>query len=307
MSYIVRTHHLSKSFGAKEIVTDVNLRIERGEIYGFLGPNGAGKTTVMRMLMNLVKPTSGEVELFGEKLTPNSVEVFKRIGSLIETPVFYDHLTAEQNLEIHCAYMGYHNKNAIAEVLDWLQLRNTGNKRVKEFSLGMKQRLAIARAIATKPELLILDEPINGLDPAGIKDMRDLFHMLSSQYRMTLLISSHLLSEIEQVANQIGIIQNGKLVEELSMDSLRLRSTDYIELTTPDIRKAAFVLENTLKISNFKMMDNHLIRIYGPGLSQSAISKALILNDVAIETINRRQTSLEEYFLQQTESGERHD
>lgn len=306
MSYIVSTRHVTKVFKGKEVVSDVSMNIPEGQIYGFLGPNGAGKTTFMKMLLNLVKPTSGEMELFGERLTPSSVEVFKRIGSIIEYPIFYDKLTAKDNLELHCEYMGLYNPKAISDALELVKLTSVDGKAVGEFSLGMKQRLGMARAIVTKPELLILDEPINGLDPAGIKDFRDLFQMLSQEYRMTLFISSHLLSEIEQVADTIGIIQNGILKEEVSMNDLKNRSSDYIEIVTPDCRKAVFILENNLKIKNFKVIGDHTIRIYQVGISQPEVSKALILNDIAIESIHQKRTSLEEFFIDQTGGGEQY-
>lgn len=164
----------------------------------------------------------------------------------------------------------------------------------------------MARALVTKPELLILDEPINGLDPAGIKDFRDLFHMLSKEYNMTLFISSHLLSEIEQVADTIGIIQNGVLKEEASMNDLKTRNLGFIEIVTPDCRKAVFVLENSLNIHNFKVIGDDTIRIYQSDVSQPEISKTLILNDVTIESIHHKRTSLEEYFIDQTGGGEKY-
>lgn len=306
MSYIISTRNVTKVFNGKEVVSDVSMNISQGQIYGFLGPNGAGKTTVMRMILNLVKPTSGEIELFGETLKTSSVEMFKRIGSIIEYPIFYDKLTAKENLEIHCEYMGLYNKKAINDALELVKLTGVDRKAVAEFSLGMKQRLGMARALATKPELLILDEPINGLDPAGIKDFRDLFHMLSKEYNMTLFISSHLLSEIEQVADTIGIIQNGVLKEEASMNDLKKRNSDFIEIVTPDCRKAVFILENSLNINNFKVIGDHTIRIYQSDVSQPEVSKTLILNDVTIESIHHKRTSLEEYFIDQTGGGEKY-
>jgi ABC-2 type transport system ATP-binding protein len=297
MSYIIQTNQLTKAYKGKEVVSNVNMKIKKGEIYGFLGPNGAGKTTVMRMLTNLVKPTNGEIEVFGEKLTDTSYEILKRMGSIIEYPVFYDKLTARENLELHCEYMGYYDKKAIDRALDLVKLKDIENKSVKEFSLGMKQRLGIARAIITKPELLILDEPINGLDPVGIKELRDLFHMLCREYGITMLISSHILGEIEQIADTIGVINEGKLIKEVSMSEIREQNTEYIELAVNDINRAVYVLEDILKITNFKVIDESRLRIYDSRLSQSEISKAFIMNDVMIEEINKKNHSLEDYFL----------
>ena len=303
MSYILRTNSLIKTFGNEEVVSNVNMNIKKGEIYGFLGPNGAGKTTIMKMITNLIKPTSGEIELFGEKLTDTSYEVLKRIGTIIEYPVFYDKLTGRENLELHLEYMGCHDTKAIDKSLELLNLRNIDKKPVKDFSLGMKQRLGIARAISTKPELLILDEPINGLDPMGIKEIRELLKMLCKEYGITILISSHILGEIEQIADTIGVINNGMLIEEVSMDSIRSRNAEYIEIITKDCEKASYILVNELNISNFRVEDNSLIKIYDLSVPQSIISKTLILGQVNIEGIIKKNNSLEEYFLSLTSNG----
>ena len=303
MLYILKTNNLTKAYNGKEVVSNVNMNIKKGEIYGFLGPNGAGKTTLMKMMTNLVKPSSGEIEIFGEKLTDTSYEVLKRLGTIIEYPIFYEKLTGRENLELHCEYMGYYDKKAIDKALELVNLKNIDNKLVKDFSLGMKQRLGIARAITTKPELLILDEPINGLDPVGIKELRNLFKMLSKEYGITILLSSHILGEIEQMADTIGVINNGRLIEEVSMESIRERNTEYIELVTTDYKKTAYILSNTLNISNFKVIDNSIVRIYAATVPQSIISKTLILNDVIIETITKKNSSLEEYFLNLLNGG----
>ncbi len=305
LKYILKTTNLTKTFKDRNVVSNVNMNIKKGEIYGFLGPNGAGKTTIMKLITNLVKPTEGEIEIFGEKLTNTSYEVLKRMGTIIEYPVFYDKVTGRDNLELHCEYMGYHNKEAIDKALDLVDLKDIENKAVKDYSLGMKQRLGIARAILTKPELLILDEPINGLDPIGIKDMRNLLRMLNKEYGMTILISSHILSEIEQIADTIAVINNGRLVEEVSMEEIRGEKSEYIEIVTKDCSKAAFVLENNLNITNIRVEENTLIRIYDLRLSPNEISKVLILNDVNIEAINKKNNSLEDHFLKLLKDGER--
>jgi len=297
MTYIARTIDVTKTYAGTEVVSNVNMSIKQGEIYGFLGPNGAGKTTMMKMLTNLVKPTVGEIELFGEKLTPTSYELLKRMGSIIEYPFFYDKLSARENLELHCEYMGFYNKKIIDNMMENVGLKDTGKKPVRDFSLGMKQRLGIARALITTPELLILDEPINGLDPVGIKEMRDLFKRLSSEYRITLLISSHILGEIEQVADTVGVIRNGRLVEEISMDSIRGSHSEYIELQTLDPRKATYVMEHQLGLKNYKMIDDHTVRIYDPGVAPSELTGKLIGHGVEIESIFKRAHSLEEHFM----------
>ena len=303
MEYILRTTNLSKKYKDKEVITNVNMNIKKGEIYGFLGPNGAGKTTIMKMILNLVKPSVGEIEIFGEKLNNKSYETLKRLGSIIEYPVFYDKLTGRENLELHCEYMGYYDKSAINKALDLVNLKGIDNKQVKEFSLGMKQRLGIARTIITKPELLILDEPINSLDPIGIKEMRDILKMLNKEYNITILISGHILAEIEQIADTIGIINNGRLIKEVSMESIKENNTEYIEILTKDCIRAAYILENDLHIYNFKVIDNTLLRIYDQNLSQKDISKALILKEVEIEAMSRKNNTLEDYFLNLLNGG----
>jgi len=303
MTYIVKTNQLTKVFDGKEVVSTVNMHVRKGEIYGFLGPNGAGKTTVMKMLTNLTKPTSGDIEIFGEKLTDRSYEVLKRLGTIIEYPIFYEDLTAKETLELHCEYMGYYDKKEISHVLDLVKLTNTEEKRVKDFSLGMKQRLGIARAIITKPELLILDEPINGLDPVGIKEIRELFKMLCKEYGITLIVSSHILGEIEQLADTIGVIKNGRLITEVSMEAVNRSQVDYIEVIVNDGKKAALILESTLNITNFKLIDDNCIRIYESTASQKVLSKTLIEHDIEIEGISKKSSSLEDYFLKLINGG----
>lgn len=303
MTYIVKTNQLTKVFEGKEVVSAVTMHVKKGEIYGFLGPNGAGKTTVMKMLTNLTKPTSGDIEIFGEKLNDLSYEVLKRMGTIIEYPIFYENLTAKETLELHCEYMGYYDKKEIAHVLDLVKLTNTENKRVKDFSLGMKQRLGIARAIITKPELLILDEPINGLDPVGIKELRELFKMLCKEYGITIMISSHILGEIEQLADTVGVIKDGRLMKEVSMDAVNRSQSNYIELIVNDGKKAAFILESELTITNFKLVDDNCIRIYELTASQKVLSKTLIEHDIEIEGISKKTSSLEDYFLKLINGG----
>ncbi len=303
MPYLLKTYNLIKAYNGKEVVSNVNMSVTKGEIYGFLGSNGAGKTTVMRMITNLVKPTSGEIQLFNEKITDKSYEYLKRIGTIIETPIFYEKLTAKENLELHCEYMGFYDKKAIDTALELVNLKGIDGKQVKDFSLGMKQRLGIARAIITKPELLILDEPINGLDPIGIKEMRDLLKMFCREYGSTILLSSHILGEIEQIADTIGVINKGKLMEEVSMESIKESNTEYIELVTNNCRKAAFILSDSLDISNLRIVDNNAIRIYDTRLPQGMISKELIENDIMIDSFTKKSNSLEDYFINLLNGG----
>ena len=300
MTYVVQTNKLTKTIGEKNLVTNVSMHVKKGEIYGFLGPNGAGKTTVMKLLTNLWKPTEGSIELFGEKLTSTSYDVPKRMGCMIEFPTFYEHLSGRENLALHCEYMGYYNTGSIENAMELLGLNNTGKKSVREYSLGMKQRLGLARAVLCKPELLILDEPTNGLDPAGIKQIRDLLRMLCTEYDITIIVSSHILSEIESIANTIGVINRGVLVQEIAMQEITERSLAYIELNVVDTRKASYVLSDKIGIDNFKIVEDRIIRIYDGNISVQELSKALALHDVEMTAIGTKSESLEEYFLKLT-------
>ena len=279
---------------------DVNIHVKKGEVYGFLGPNGAGKTTVMKMLTNLWKPTSGTVALFGKALEKTSYEVLKRMGSIIEFPTFYDHMSGKDNLQLHCEYMGYYNKGSVEEALQMLGLSDAADRPAGSYSLGMKQRLGIARAILCKPELVILDEPTNGLDPAGMKQIRDLFRMLCTEYGMTLMISSHLLPEIESIADTVGVIHHGKMMKEISMKEIAETNTAYIELAVEDTKKAAYVLAEKMQLSNFKIVNDSGIRIYEQGVTTQKISRELMANDVEIASISQHTETLEDYFLKIT-------
>lgn len=303
MQYILQTEHLSKTIDGREIVKDINIHVKKGEIYGFLGPNGAGKTTVMKMVANLWKPTSGSIKLFGEKLSPVSYEVLKRIGSIIEFPCFYEHMSGKGNLKLHCEYMGYYMPGSVEDALEMAGLADAVERPVKKYSLGMKQRLGIARAILCRPELLILDEPVNGLDPAGMKQARDLFKKLSTEYGMSIIISSHILSEIESIADTIGVINRGSLIKEIPIDEVSSMSGTYIWLSVEDVKKAAYILSDKLSLNNFKIMDNNNIRIYDRNITTKEISEKLALDGAGINSIGMESESLEEYFLKITGEG----
>ena len=306
MPFILQTNRLSKKIGSKMLVTDVDIHIRKGEIYGFLGPNGAGKTTVMKMITNLWKPASGTIELFGERLTPKSYDVLKRMGSIIEFPVFYDHMTGRENLQLHCEYMGYYNTGSVENAMQMLNLTDAADQPVRNYSLGMKERLGIARAVMCKPELLILDEPTNGLDPAGMKQIRDLLKMLSSEYGITIMISSHILSEVESIADTVGIIHHGRMMKEIRMQDIEEMNLNYVEISVTDEKKVAYVLAEMLKLHNFKVFDNGKIRIYDHSVSTQQLTKTLALNDVEVMGIGKKAETLEDYFLKLTGEGNDH-
>lgn len=305
MTYILQTDHLTKTIGGRQIIKDVSLHVKKGEIYGFLGPNGAGKSTVMKMLANLWKPTSGSIEMFGEILTPSSYGVLKRMGSIIEFPCFYEHMTGWENLRLHCEYMGYYSPGCIEEALELLDLSSSADKKVKSYSLGMKERLGIARAFLCRPELLILDEPTNGLDPAGMKRIRTLLKNMSLERGITILVSSHILSEIESVADTVGVICRGELTKEIAIREIEEMSLSYIELSVLDVRKAAYLLTENCGITNFKILEDK-IRIYDPGASTKELTKALALGDVDVTSIGKKAETLEDYFLKLTGEAKGH-
>lgn len=302
MSYIIETYNLSKIYQGRAVVDNLSIHIKKGEIYGFVGPNGAGKSTLMKMLLNLVKPDAGEITIFSNNILENNFEILKRIGSIIENPYFYTNLTARQNLDLHCEYMGYHNKNHIENILECVGLLKDADKKVSKYSLGMKQRLSIARAILTKPEILILDEPINALDPEGIREMRNLFYKLRTDYGVTILISSHILSEVEQIADTIGIIQNGKLLKEISMSEIHKYKTEYIEADVDKVELAGYILEHDFRTKDFKIISENCIEIYDSKITVKNISATFVKNGIGINSIGRKQNSLEDFFFQVTES-----
>lgn len=243
--YVIETTNLSKRYSENLVVNSIDMHVEKGKIYGLLGKNGAGKTTTMCMLLNLVHPSGGEILLFGKDPKRYARDVYSNIGSIIETPGFYENLTAYENLEIIARLRGNYNPLNVKMVLDMVNLGDEKNKQFKDFSLGMKQRLGIAAAIMHNPELLILDEPINGLDPFGIKEIRDLLKKLSCDYGVTILISSHILSEIENIADVIGFMDNGVLIDEISREELHNRLNKFVEFEVSDIDLAIDLMNKT--------------------------------------------------------------
>ena len=217
---ILKVRNVAKAFDGREMIHGMNLSVERGMIYGLLGVNGAGKTTTFKMITGLLRPDSGEIIFSGTSVSGQDKEFLREMGILIETPVFYEHLSARENLELHLQYMGC-GVDKVEEALNRAGLQNTGRQPVSKFSLGMRQRLAIARAISHEPKLLVLDEPVNGLDPVGIRQMRELFLSLARESGMALLISSHILSEIEHVADRVGVLADGSIAKEVSMAQVR--------------------------------------------------------------------------------------
>lgn len=303
MKYILQTRNLTKRYGNKTVVNDLNMNINKGDIYGFLGQNGAGKTTTLRMIMGLIQSTAGEIEVFGSKLDQKDQnKIMERIGVIIEYPGFYLNLTAEENLEIHRRLMGMGNKESIEEALAIVGLLEAKDQKVKGYSLGMKQRLGIARAILHHPEFLVLDEPLNGLDPVGIKEIRQLFLDLSKQ-GITILISSHLLSEIEQIATRIGIIHHGNLLEEVDYEMLQKKSRHYLEINVNDEQKTVFILEQKLGITDYLIAEQGTVYLYENIDQPALINATLTSNGIEVQGILLSRDRLEDYFLKVTGGG----
>ena len=260
VDYIIETRNLTKRFGKQTAVNSLDMKIEKGKIYGLLGKNGAGKTTTMCMLLNLSKPTNGEIFFFGKHYKQDPYDVYSKIGSIIETPGFYENLSAFDNLKVFAKLRGDYNKEDIEKALEIVSLTHAKDKKFKNFSLGMKQRLGIAAAIMHNPEILILDEPINGLDPMGIKEIRKLLKDLSEVYGTTILISSHILSEIEAIADVIGVMDVGLLIEEVSMNQLHEKLNKHVKFEVSDSDLACKILEKlTLKENiDFSVNENNI-------------------------------------------------
>lgn len=298
--FIVETNHLTKQYGTQKSVADLNLHIAQGRIYGLLGRNGAGKTTTMKMLLGLTQPTSGEVFLWGKPLLRHEKELLPRIGSLIETPGFYPNLTATENLNIFATLRGIPNRHAIKDALDLVGLPYKDKKLFSQYSLGMKQRLAIALAVMHDPELLILDEPTNGLDPIGIAEMRSFIRKLCDERGKTILISSHILSEIALLADDIGIIDHGVLLEEESLAVLEQSSRKHIRFAVSDTAQAATILEKQFHETSFSIQDDHVLRLYKLNLPVGKIVTAFVKSGLEVSEVYACEESLEDHFKQVT-------
>lgn len=293
---VLKTNNLTKQYNKNVVLDNVNITIKKGDIYGLIGRNGAGKTTLMKIITTLASPTSGTFELFNT--SSENDELFdnkKRVGSLIEYPAFYPNLSAYDNLKYYTIQRGIVDKNQINKVLELVNLTGTGKKKVKTFSLGMKQRLGIALAILNSPDFVILDEPINGLDPIGISELRDTFKKLSDN-GITLLISSHILSELYLLANEFGFLENGKLIKELSKEELDLECSKCLVIKTDDSKKVSVLLEKELNTNNYKVINNEEIRVYDYTDDSDKVSDVLANNKIKIKGFYESGISLEEYF-----------
>lgn len=298
--YIIETKNLTKQYGTQKSVANFNMHVKPGRIYGLLGRNGAGKTTAMKMLLGLTAPTSGEVKIWGQPLQGNEKKVLPRIGSLIESPGFYPNLTATENLRIFATLRGVTNRDAIKDTLALVGLSYKDKKLFSQYSLGMKQRLAITLAVMHDPELLILDEPINGLDPIGIAEVRTFIRELCEIRGKTILISSHILSEIALLADDIGIIDHGALLEEESLAELEQKSSKHIHFTLSDTAQAARILERNFQENQFTIQDDFNLLLHNLDLPVGKIVTIFVENGLEVLEVHRCEESLEDYFKRVT-------
>lgn len=297
--YVLQTHELTKTYARKNAVDHINLKIRKGDIYGFIGKNGAGKTTTIKMIVGLSNPTSGEIELFG---STDLNEGRKRIGTVIENPALYPYLTARQNIEAQRIMKGVTDKSITDDLLEIVGLKDTGRKKAKNFSLGMKQRLAIALALVGDPEFLLLDEPINGLDPTGIKDIRELILKLNREAGITVLISSHILGELAKISTSYGVISNGALIEQFTAEELKNRVRDCLKITVNNPEKAISVLKDSLGISDIQVEGNS-IRVYEMLDKSVDINSILESNDIIVQFFEKETGDYENEFIKLMEGG----
>lgn len=294
--YIIETNHLTKFYGEQKALADINIHVKQGSIYGLLGRNGAGKSTLMKILLGLTSASEGETFIFGMNVKKDLHKILPRVGNLIETPGFYPNLTGYENLKLFARMRGVTKKNAIEEALTLVGLNNENKKLFSEYSLGMKQRLAIALAVMHDPELLILDELINGLDPIGIAEVRKLIRSLSEERRKTILISSHILSEIALVADDIGIIDHGTLLEESSLEELENKNKASIQFQLSDVGQASIILQEVFKTDNFKISGKENIEVYDTNLPIAKMNKAFVESGIDVHKSYLFEESLEDYF-----------
>ena len=295
---LLQTRNLTKQYGRHRAVDDVNMHIKKGAIYGFIGRNGAGKTTCLKMISGLSTPSYGEIEMFGYK-RKDLQKVRSRVGCLIEAPGLYGNMSAYDNLNIKCKLTGIKKKGYIEELLKTVGLDTVGEKKTKHYSLGMKQRLGIALALVGEPDLLILDEPINGLDPQGIVEVRETIQKLAKERGMTICISSHILEELSKIATDYGIIHNGCLVQELTREELMKKCSERIELTLDNPKQAIPVLDD-MGFNSYQVIDKEHIHIFERLGESASLNMELAKAGIPVKGISITSEELENYFLRLT-------
>lgn len=293
----VSFNNVTKEFKNKAVLKGVSFNIEAGDIYGLIGENGAGKTTLLKLIVNLLKATSGNIQVLGKEIKKDSYDYLRNIGALIDEPVFYKKLTLYENFKVHCEYLGFYDEEKLESVLKRVGLHNKKDRKIKELSFGEKQRLAIAYALITEPELLILDEPTNGLDPIAIVELREILLKLNREFNTTIIISSHAINELETLVNKVMFLKNGEIVENGLLEEIKEKCSVYIEIEVEDYSKALAILEKELNIRNMKLINKGTIRVYEALEERKNILSTLVKNDVEVLSFNMVQISLEEYFI----------
>ncbi len=294
MKKILEIKNIEKNYGKSRILKNINLDIERGKIYGFIGKNGSGKTTLFRIISGLIPKFSGEIKLLGDA---NLKERRDRIGGLIDSPIYYPDMTGFENLKMQLLNTGIpSDEDVVIELLEKVNLKND-KKKVKNYSLGMKQRLAIAMAILSSPEILLLDEPMNGLDPEGIFEITELIRDLAKKRDMTIIVSSHILSQLYNLATEFIFINEGEIIENISLEELNKKCRQHIHLSVDNIKKAIPVLEQELKINDYIIDENNYIKIFSTEIDRSKLNKELILNNILVLDMTIKGDSLERYYL----------
>jgi ABC-2 type transport system ATP-binding protein len=294
MEYILQTKNLTKTFKDKIAVNCVNMNVKKGDIYGFIGRNGAGKSTFMKMVCGLIIPSGGQIKLFE---SGNLTKGREKIGSIIETPSFYPSMSVKENMIYYSIITGNYKLNIINDILDKVGLIESADKKAKILSLGMKQRLAIAIALISNADFLILDEPINGLDPTGIKEIRELLKRLNQENNITIVISSHILGELSKIATRYGVIDNGILIDEFDQKESTARCKKYLKLEVDNSESAYYILRERIGLNNFKIIDRNLIHIYDSFERISDINKALVMDGINVNCINKEGKDFEEYVI----------
>lgn len=302
MEYVLQTNGLTKMFGKKAAVNGININVLKGDIYGFIGRNGAGKTTLIRMIAGLARPNKGSIRLFE---SDNLDEQRSKTGTMIENPAVFPNMTAKQNLHYYSILLGIDPKKTVGEMLSLVGLQNTGKKKAKNFSLGMKQRLAIAISLLGDPEFLMLDEPINGLDPTGIKEIRELVLKLNKDKNITILISSHILGELSKIATRYGVINNGVMVTEFTNEELHQRCKGELELKVDKVTEAEKIIATIVNPTAIKVMDENTIHIIDDLDKAGVINMELAKNGILVSSNSIVGQDLEAYFMQLMEATDK--
>lgn len=306
-SIVLEVNKVSKQYGKQKALDRFSLQVKKGEIVGVAGPNGAGKTTLFRIITGMTPNYHGELQLFGSLDVTALKENRKYLGTIIEDPAFFPEMSAKQNLEFYRIQRGVKNKSRIDELLKLVGLADVGNKKFKSFSLGMKQRLAIALALIHEPELLIFDEPTNGLDPSGIIQVRKLLQKLAEETNLTILVSSHILSELENLATRFVIVNHGQKIDEFTKDELQERLQSYYELRVDDNQFASQLIEKNLNTSNYEITSDGMIKLFDADIVASDIADMLVKNNIKLSHLARKSHNLEEMFINLTEESDSND